>query len=184
MTKLEISPDMNPEEVLAHYGVPGMQWGKRKSDTSSGNAPSRSERKVIDKAAKREENLKLTTSYQKPKTKEDAAILDARSRVNRAQQEYKDAKSTYKIEKKQIGKVAAKEALKEVGEKTAEIKKTANKMTQAEQSAYNSMVIGEAFTAIITRNPNAMKSDFTSNLVREYEAKHKVESRAKAASGR
>lgn len=31
-TGLEVSPDMDPEDVLAHYGKKGMQWGVRKQE--------------------------------------------------------------------------------------------------------------------------------------------------------
>ncbi len=33
---------VTPEEVLAHYGVPGMKWGRRKADDSSGSSSKKS----------------------------------------------------------------------------------------------------------------------------------------------
>ena len=37
---IEVSPDMDPGETLAHYGVKGMQWGRRKADDSGGSGES------------------------------------------------------------------------------------------------------------------------------------------------
>lgn len=162
-TNLDISPDMTPEQVLAHYGVPGMQWGKRKVDDSGGSSTSRAERKALDKAAKREDNLKLTKSKQKPQNADDKEILDARARMNRVEQQYRDAKSTYKVEKQQIGKVAAKRALNEAKDRKVETLAKADELTKAERKVYNSILVGESISAIITGDLSKIDSSNTFN---------------------
>lgn len=37
---------VTPEEVLAHYGVPGMKWGRRKGESSSGQPTERQQRRA------------------------------------------------------------------------------------------------------------------------------------------
>ena len=57
-TGIEISPDMDPEAVLAHYGVKGMQWGKRKAtDDASGGSQSTSSKPSNDEVKTARSNL-------------------------------------------------------------------------------------------------------------------------------
>lgn len=37
---------VDPEDVLAHYGVPGMKWGKRKAESSSDGPSERQQRRA------------------------------------------------------------------------------------------------------------------------------------------
>lgn len=37
-TGIEVTPDLDPGEVLAHYGVKGMRWGHTKADDSGGGS--------------------------------------------------------------------------------------------------------------------------------------------------
>lgn len=183
---IEVSPDMDPSEALAHYGVKGMRWGHRKpEDSGSGSSkPSRSERRAMDKAAKREDNLKLTKFHQKAQTKNDQAILDARARVNRVQQEYKDAKSVYKVQKQEIGKVAAKRALKEAGHRRAETIAKASELTKEESRIYNIMLFGEAVGALFTGNPSSIGTDSISDYQRKLDAIRTVEREHRRAAAR
>lgn len=181
-----------PDDELAHFGVKGMRWGHRKAPDDSGSSGSSSgksdsgtskptfkEKRAMNKAARREDNLKLVKQKQKAQTADDQKILDARARMNRVQQEYKDAKSQYKIDKQEVGRVAAKRALKEAGQKKAETLAKADQLTKAERKVYNTLLAGEALAALITRDTSEIDS---SNPMNEFRRRVQAMEMVEAAS--
>lgn len=89
------------DDFLAHYGVKGMKWGKRKSGSEG---PSRKELRTMDKA----ERAKDRAEAEKRSQDNDKRIQDAREQVLPKAKAVKQARDQYKLEKRQIGKVAAK----------------------------------------------------------------------------
>lgn len=119
------------DEGLEHYGVKGMKWGHNSKGQSlrtldkaarAENKAAKAEArrnpvKVVVKKAPNPTHFTNKEAYKKAKAKynaeRDAEIDSARERVNSGQsrQQYKDAKATYRVQRNEIGKVAARRAL-------------------------------------------------------------------------
>ena len=91
--------------VLAHYGVKGMRWGKRKANPV--------------RAAKRAQKLAVIDTKKAMRDERDKSIMDARDRVENSRSNLKDAKKQYKTDRKEVGRKAAKAAL--INARTKEI---------------------------------------------------------------
>ena len=128
---------MNPE-YIAHYGVKGMKWGRRKGEDSG--VPTRREaraaRRQMDKdyneqkyqkgrseraatAAANTQRAAERTANANTRMKQISAALNerntkienARLTLKDSARDYKDARQQYKIDKQNIGKAAAKDIL-------------------------------------------------------------------------
>lgn len=96
------------DDFLAHYGVKGMRWGKRKA-----SALRRGHQ--LNKASRRKDSAQRKADLKKATAERDSEIDGARARdgkPNRAR--YKAAKSQYKQDKVEIGRREAKKALHKV----------------------------------------------------------------------
>ena len=135
-----LAGDEFSEDFLAHYGVKGMRWGVTRGESAG---PSRSALRDMDKVARKENKLeRLAESKAR-----DAEIRSARSGLKEATLNYKAAKQTYKIEKRQIGKVAARRAITEAGKERAVIRKKAQEMTAQEKKVYSLVMVGPAIAS-------------------------------------
>ena len=136
------------EEFLAHFGVKGMHWGKHKSSGSSGSSSSsggqksRSELRSLNKAAKAEQHTQRKADFQKEADKHDREVMTARKNVDKHAADYSAAKKQYKVDKKVVGRVAAKQVLKQHEEKFLSTFNKATLNTTKEQHAQQMQELG------------------------------------------
>lgn len=69
----------NPSDVLAHFGVKGMKWGKRKGEDSSPKISRKENRQLNREAADKFNQEKLTTIYDEAKAKGEAVLVKTRT---------------------------------------------------------------------------------------------------------
>jgi len=102
------------DDFLAHYGVSGMKWGKRKA------------LRGLDKAEKA-----------KMRAKQEKDVTKARTKLKsgEAKAEYKAAKAQYKADRQVIGKVAAKKAFNKVKAKNMDTINKANEFKNGKEVA-------------------------------------------------
>lgn len=140
---------MNEEDVdafLAHYGVKGMRWGRRKAQDSSGpRTPTRKELKKMDR------------------TNRDADIDAARERVAKAEAAGDKNIEKYDRDKKLIGKYAAEQALKKAESKLYDdaYKKDVEIAIQAKsgrESITNVLITGGAVLATVLFSESAKRT--------------------------
>lgn len=102
------------DDFLAHYGVKGMKWGKRKNSDSGGSdrSSARNERKL----ERAKVNVEKTKAYAEAKTKgikyESAAIKEARAKISAADAKYSIAKAEARVLRQTEGKAAVKKAIR------------------------------------------------------------------------
>jgi hypothetical protein len=138
------------DDILAHFGVVGMKWGKHKSSTvgetktSGVAAPSREEIKAKNKASKAADVAKRNTE-----------IDAARERYNgSARKNYLDAKAQYKVDKVLIGKREAAKAFNKVKDQNAsdyavaQLAKSGKETTRAILLTAGAIVLGGAVQAL------------------------------------
>lgn len=125
----ELAPEV--EEFLAHHGVKGMKWGKRKSSGSSsessseGGSSSRSELRSLNKASKAND-----------KAARNKEIDDARARYESgARDKYKAAKAQYQIDKATIGKREASKAFNKVKDENLADYNAGNQIKSGKETA-------------------------------------------------
>ncbi len=106
------------KEDLAHYGVPGMKWGKRKAYTP--------ELKAKDKASKAADREKQAKSVDAARKKVKSGDLQTRTSA---------AKAKYKEDKYTIGKAEAKKALRKVYDQNAKTIDKANEYKNGKEVA-------------------------------------------------
>lgn len=126
------------DDYLEHFGVKGMKWGKHKSSSSSSSSSgtkSRSELRELNKAAKAKGRSEAKAARQKERDDYDNKIETARNRVDDDARRYGEAKKQYKVDKKTIGKVAAKQILKKHEDQFIESWNTATLTTTKEAHA-------------------------------------------------
>lgn len=107
------------EEFLEHFGVKGMKWGVRNELNKAAKEEERLTGKTFTKNTKIFRNQVDSGSkfksdpLNKIRTQRDKTILKARDRVESktTKMEYKKAKAQYKINKRTLGKVRAKQIL-------------------------------------------------------------------------
>jgi hypothetical protein len=120
-------------EELTHYGVAGMKWGKRGAGAAGGlsaTGPSRKDLRSMDKVARAENKAEV----RKKSDERDATIEKARGELGSKRDALVAAKKTYKVEKKQIGKVAARRALDQSKEEFDKSWAVAQSPTRKEQN--------------------------------------------------
>lgn len=107
--ELDIS-DEDMDEFLAHYGVPGMRWGKRRYASAVRNHQLNSASRAKDKQAQKD-----------AVAKNNRAIDRARDRISTGKTKavYKQAKAQYKKDKIEIGTREARKSLQKAKDKRA-----------------------------------------------------------------
>lgn len=87
------------EDILEHYGVPGMKWGKRKSADGGSSRPSRAEKK-LDRLEERNRIVEARgaryghrEAYNRAATKLNAATASGKN-VKEAMRAYEKARNT------------------------------------------------------------------------------------------
>lgn len=117
VTQDEMDSDL--DDFLEHFGVKGMRWGRRTSDSDSGGkAPSRRQQnKALNKQTARDEAAEANRIASKQKDPIDAARIRTYTGANR--QRVKDAKEQYRADKVAIGTRAAKTTLRNVKNEVA-----------------------------------------------------------------
>jgi hypothetical protein len=136
------------DDYLEHFGVKGMKWGKHKSSSSSSSsAPkkTRSELRALNKEARAKGRAENKAALQKERDAHDAKVEKARNEVDGHAQKYNEAKKQYKIDKKEIGRVAAKQILKKHEDTFVDSWNTATLQTTRE--AHASMIAGVGLIA-------------------------------------
>lgn len=136
------------QDFLEHHGVLGMKWGKHKKSTPSSSSPkkagpapkSRAELRALNKVARAEnkaaaaaQRQKAANDQAKAQAAQDKKILTARDNLGKHYNEYAAAKKQYKVDKKVVGKVAAKRVVKEAEAKLTKTFETSQLLTGKEQ---------------------------------------------------
>lgn len=137
------------DNYLEHYGVKGMRWGKRSSSSSSSDSnpgKSRKELRALDRQNRKAAKQKARDDY-------DNEILKARNSVDKDAQRYNEAKKQYKSDKTTMGKVAAREILREHEQKYVDSWNTATLQTTKE--AQVNMIAGVGLLALSAIVPMA-----------------------------
>jgi hypothetical protein len=129
-----ITADMSGDDILEHFGVKGMKWGKHTARPEG--AKTRSELRSLDKASKL-----------KDRADNDSAIDAARARVKSGatRQDLKDAKAAYKSDKQVIGKREAAKAYNAVKERSyADLAKSEEAKSGKEKVTAVLLTVGSA----------------------------------------
>jgi molecular chaperone GrpE (heat shock protein) len=137
------------DDYLEHFGVKGMKWGKHKSSSSSSSsAPkkTRSELRALNKEARAKGRAENKAEIKKLQDEHDAKVNKARDEVDAKAQKYNEAKKQYKIDKKEIGKVAAKQILKKHENDFVDSWNTATLQTTKE--AHANLIAGVGLIAV------------------------------------
>lgn len=100
--------DVEVNDFLEHYGIPGMKWGKRNASGDAGGGSNRSNLRSLDKQTRQKDRDAHASEV-------DAAR--ARFKSGDAKREYKDAKATYKEQRNIVGKAEARKAFDKVKER-------------------------------------------------------------------
>lgn len=128
-----MATDVDVDDFLEHFGVKGMRWGHRKAPSSSSDgpaAPTRKELRGMNKVARAGQRA----DAKQKAVDNDNAIKEARARRKDNYNELKTAKKQYKNDKKQIGRVAAKQVLRQNQEKPLKDLEKASELTRKEQN--------------------------------------------------
>lgn len=132
-------------EALEHFGVMGMHWGSRKG-ASRGTGkpmPTRKQRRQMDKTARaRQKGAAKAADKQN-----DAEIQAARARVAESYAHIRAAKKKYKTNKKQLGKVTAREIMDKTTQKDYNTLAKADERTHKERVAF---VIGAVASVAVS----------------------------------
>lgn len=141
------------EDFLAHHGVVGMKWGKHKakssSSSSSGPRKSKEELKSLDKAAKTAHREKVRNTQRREVDNSDNAIVKARNQLDKHGQDYQKAKTKYKTQRHEIGKVAAKQVVRDAQNKYYQTLNKASLQTSHEKHAQLMQDIGSTLSNAI-----------------------------------
>lgn len=137
-----ITPDMDADDFLEHFGKKGMKWGQRKAEGSgaSGGSPSN---RSLNKASRANDRATAKSDAKKFNKEWDDEIDAARSRTKSGEnkQALKAAKVQYKADKLVVGSREAKKALNAVREQkstdaaVAQLSKTGKETVVATISA-------------------------------------------------
>lgn len=131
------------DNYLEHYGVKGMRWGKRSGSSSSGGGgePKKSRKEV--RAQIKSERKAVQEVFKK---QWDDDVIDARKRLDKEDEKLSAARKQYKIDKKVIGKAAAKKVLNEHKDRFTTTFNTATLSTHKE--AQRQMIAGVGLMAL------------------------------------
>lgn len=131
------------DNYLEHYGVKGMRWGKRSGSSSSGGG---GEPKKSRKEARAQVKAERKAVQEVFKKQWDDDVLGARERLGAEGQKLSEARKQYKIDKKVVGKAAAKKVLNEHKDKFTTTFNTATLQTHKE--AHQQMVTAVGLMAL------------------------------------
>lgn len=128
-------------ESLAHYGVPGMKWGKRKAASIRRNSELNSASRKKDREIRKADRKKAIADN-------DAAIDKARANVKNGSAIKKAAKEQYKKDKLEKGSREARKVLNKTREKHyADIQKASETKSGRETTL---AILSEASTMYFT----------------------------------
>lgn len=126
---------------LAHYGVKGMKWGER----MAARRTQRRALRAMDKKNRKADNVAR-----------NAEIDAARARYSKnARKDYKSAKATYKVEKKTIGKYAARKNFNAVKDKNLQDYEIASQVKSGAETVGDILGTVGAVTVLALLNSRA-----------------------------
>lgn len=139
-TLAHVGLEYDDEDSLAHAGVKGMKWGRRKAVEPGSIDPRKAHRQElrslnkVARAQKRDADAAAITAKRNSLVARDKSILDARANLGASAKTVRAAKVQYKQDKQKIGSVAAKQILNKVKDQHYEQVKLAQSDTQREET--------------------------------------------------
>lgn len=137
---------VSEERYLAHYGIPGMKWGKRKAMPVSATRSNFDRRKEAYKMAKKQYNKDFNSAF----NKNSPFSLSKKRRESNTQRWEKTADSADALNKAQAAyKKAKKDRKQKMKSAYKEINKTSNFL---EKVVYNSATRKKAAQYVVDNN--------------------------------
>lgn len=123
------------EDFLAHFGIKGMKWGRRNSESIARDGrKSQEELRELDAATRRTPaKVQKYSELSRDWRTRDSQIRDARAALPQERENLRAAKAQYRQERYQIGKVAAKRILNDKKGVYYDTINKSNQLTQREQ---------------------------------------------------
>jgi len=157
---IEDKPSLDELTVLEHHGVKGMRWGVRKASSAVTGAKSaghrvfvgrpdksgvtRQDKRKALRAENRVRNQAIKEFHSQKWRTQDRDIKTARKNLTQATKEYKIAKKEIKSQREEMGKNAAKIALKKAGTQRYLTAYKANQDTTGELAFQAAVHVGAA----------------------------------------
>lgn len=151
--------EVDMDEYLAHYGVPGMKWGKHKvhayNHTKDASGVTRSKARAAVKKGNLKQRREMEDFHALTPHERDKQIIAARKALPQAQRDWADAKSKARARKLTAGKHKTRVVLNKIGNQAATVQGKANALTTAEQHRKDMIDMGNAIMQGIYGPQNA-----------------------------